>query len=143
MMDSILPPATKPFHRQSNHTADPRDTRCVLVANLIVKNGTIINFDTCIELVAYPGHVFHGVVQGVGWGITQQDVVVSDSLPTVAPTVNWVRLAQRFPVRVDIIDPDPAFPLRMGQTAVVSIDTSNYARRGHDIRGIPLCKATD
>jgi multidrug resistance efflux pump len=78
-----------------------------------------------IELVAYPGHVFHGVVQGVGWGITQQDVVVSDSLPTVDPTVNWVRLAQRFPVRVDIIDPDPAFPLRMGQTTVVSIDTTN------------------
>jgi multidrug resistance efflux pump len=62
-----------------------------------------------IELVAYPGHVFHGFVQGVGWGITQQDVVLSDSLPTVAPTVNWVRLAQRFPVRVDIIDPDPSF----------------------------------
>ena len=78
-----------------------------------------------IELVAYPGHVFHGVVQGVGWGITQQDVVVSGSLPTVDPTVNWVRLAQRFPVRVDIIDPDPAFPLRMGQTTVVSIDTTN------------------
>jgi multidrug resistance efflux pump len=78
-----------------------------------------------IEVVAYPGHVFRGVVQGVGWGITQQDVVLSDSLPTVAPTVNWVRLPQRFPVRVDIIDPDPAFPLRMGQTAVVSIDTIN------------------
>ncbi|HYZ74485.1 MAG TPA: HlyD family secretion protein [Chthoniobacterales bacterium] len=78
-----------------------------------------------IELVAYPDHVFHGVVQGVGWGITQQDVVLSDSLPTVAPTVNWVRLPQRFPVRVDIIDPDPAFPLRMGQTAVVSIATTN------------------
>jgi RND family efflux transporter MFP subunit len=78
-----------------------------------------------IELVAYPDHVFHGVVQGVGWGITQQDVVASDSLPTVDPTVNWVRLAQRFPVRVDIIDPDPAIPLRMGQTAVVSIDTTN------------------
>jgi multidrug resistance efflux pump len=78
-----------------------------------------------IELVAYPDHVFHGVVQGVGWGITQQDVVLSDSLPTVAPTVNWVRLPQRFPVRVDIIDPDPAFPLRMGQTVVVSIDTTN------------------
>jgi membrane fusion protein, multidrug efflux system len=78
-----------------------------------------------VELVAYPGHVFHGIVQGVGWGITQQDVVLSDSLPTVAPTVNWVRLPQRFPVRVDIMDPDPAFPLRMGQTAVVSIDTTN------------------
>ena len=78
-----------------------------------------------IELVAYPGHVFHGVVQGVGWGITQQDVVVSGSLPTVDPTVNWVRLAQRFPVRVDIIDPDPAFPLRLGQTSVVSVDTTN------------------
>ena len=78
-----------------------------------------------IELVAYPGRIFHGVVQGVGWGVTQQDVALSDSLPKVDQTVNWVRLAQRFPVRVDIVDPDPAFPLRMGQTAVVSIDTTN------------------
>jgi multidrug resistance efflux pump len=78
-----------------------------------------------IELVAYPGHIFHGLVQGVGWGVTQQDVVLSDSLPKVDQTVNWVRLAQRFPVRIDIVDPDPAFPLRMGQTAVVSIDTIN------------------
>lgn len=78
-----------------------------------------------IELVAYPGHIFHGVVQGVGWGVTQQDVVLSDSLPAVDQTVNWVRLAQRFPVRVEIVDPDPAFPLRMGETAVVSIDTRN------------------
>ena len=78
-----------------------------------------------IELVAYPGRIFHGVVQGVGWGVTQQDVVLSDSLPKVDQTVNWVRLAQRFPVRIDIVDPDPAFPLRMGQTAVVSIDTLN------------------
>src|ERR1700730_19182251 len=52
-----------------------------------------------IEVVGYPGHVFHGVVQGVGWGITQQDVVLSASLPTVAPTVNCVRLPQRLPVR--------------------------------------------
>jgi len=34
-----------------------------------------------IELVAYPGHVFHGVVQGVGWGITQQVQQWSPSIP--------------------------------------------------------------
>src|SRR5260221_6412360 len=52
-----------------------------------------------VEIVAYPGHVFHGVVQGVGWGVTQQDVVLADSLPTVAPTVNWLRSTHKFSVR--------------------------------------------
>ena len=42
-------------------------------------------------------------------------------LPDVEPTLNWVRLAQRFPVRVRLEPPDPDRPYRMGNTAVVTI----------------------
>ena len=42
-------------------------------------------------------------------------------LPDVEPTLNWVRLAQRFPVRVVLEPPDPDHPYRMGNTAVVTI----------------------
>jgi multidrug resistance efflux pump len=42
-------------------------------------------------------------------------------LPRVEPTLNWVRLVQRFPVRVTLEDRDERYPFRMGETAVVTI----------------------
>jgi len=42
-------------------------------------------------------------------------------LPQVAPTLNWVRLAQRFPVRIALEERDQEHPFRMGQTAVVTV----------------------
>jgi multidrug resistance efflux pump len=42
-------------------------------------------------------------------------------LPAIEPTLNWVRLAQRFPVRIALGGRDPDRPFRMGATAVVTI----------------------
>jgi multidrug efflux system membrane fusion protein len=39
----------------------------------------------------------------------------------VQPALNWVRLAQRFAVRVRLIDPPSDLPLRIGQTAAVTV----------------------
>jgi membrane fusion protein, multidrug efflux system len=39
----------------------------------------------------------------------------------VQRTINWVRLANRFPVRIVLPEPDPERPFRMGATAVVTI----------------------
>ena len=36
-------------------------------------------------------------------------------------TLNWVILASRFPVRIEIFERDPEHPLRMGMTAFVTI----------------------
>jgi multidrug efflux system membrane fusion protein len=74
-----------------------------------------------IYLMSYPNRRFHGVVQGVGWAIYQPDGATVGVLPEVRPTLNWVRLAQRFPVRIVLQDPDPNYPFRMGATAVVTI----------------------
>ena len=76
------------------------------------------------ELPAYPGRRFEGRVQGIAWGITQGNAAGPGQIPQVSPTVAWVRLAQRFPVRVDVPEPDPAYPLRIGMTATVWIDTT-------------------
>jgi multidrug resistance efflux pump len=38
--------------------------------------------------------------------------------------VAWVRMAQRFPVRVTLLEPDPQRPLRKGMRATVRIDTT-------------------
>jgi multidrug resistance efflux pump len=42
-------------------------------------------------------------------------------LPQVEETLNWVRLSQRFPVRILLESGDAAFSLRMGATAIVTI----------------------
>jgi multidrug resistance efflux pump len=82
---------------------------------------------TRLYLPAYPGVRFDGIVQGIGWGVEQQDSegeLGPDGVPSVSPTVDWVRMAQRFPVRITLVDPDPAHPLRKGMRATVRIDAT-------------------
>ena len=74
-----------------------------------------------VYLLAYPGRRFRGVVQGIGWALYQKDGATVQGLPAIEPTLNWVRLAQRFPVRIALEDRDPERPFRMGATAVVTI----------------------
>lgn len=63
-----------------------------------------------------------GVVESVGWGISREDGSLGrDLLPVVQPTVDWVRLAQRFPVRVRLLDLSGDLPMRVGRTASVMI----------------------
>jgi membrane fusion protein, multidrug efflux system len=74
-----------------------------------------------VYLISYRNHRFRGVVQGVGWALFQESGATVDGLARVAPTLNWVRLSQRFPVRITLKDRDPKHPFRMGETAVVTI----------------------
>lgn len=76
-----------------------------------------------ITLNSYPDRSFDGVVQGVGWGIFQPDGATIGLLPEVDPVVYWVRLAQRFPVRVEFLERDPSRPLRVGANGWVTIHT--------------------
>lgn len=74
-----------------------------------------------VYLISYPQRRFRGRVQGLGWGLFQHNGATVGVLPAVEPTLNWVRLAQRFPVRIALEERDPAHPFRMGQTAVVTV----------------------
>lgn len=74
-----------------------------------------------VFLLSYPNHRFRGRVQGIGWGLYQQNGATVQGLPEVEPTLNWVRLSQRFPVRIILGPNNPEFPFRSGQTAVVTI----------------------
>jgi multidrug efflux system membrane fusion protein len=63
----------------------------------------------------------HGIVESIGHGvIPDPDVVgkISSGLPDVQRTLNWVRLASRYPVRIRIEDP-PTSSLRVGEVAIV------------------------
>jgi len=82
---------------------------------------------TRVYLPAYSGVRFDGLVQGIGWGVEQQDSegeLGPEGVPSVSPTVDWVRMAQRFPVRIALVDPAPADPLRKGMRATVRIDAT-------------------
>jgi multidrug efflux system membrane fusion protein len=62
-----------------------------------------------------------GIIQGIGWGVIDQDRVnVPRSVPYVERSLNWVRVAQRFPVRVRLERP-PQELMRLGASAVVEI----------------------
>ncbi|HUA33030.1 MAG TPA: HlyD family efflux transporter periplasmic adaptor subunit [Candidatus Binataceae bacterium] len=74
-----------------------------------------------VFLLGYPNVRFRGRVEGVGWALFQDNGATVSGLPRVEPTLNWVRLAQRFPVRVTLEDRDARYPFRMGETAVVTI----------------------
>lgn len=74
-----------------------------------------------VYLLSYPSKRFYGRVQGVGWALYQNNGASVQGLPQVEETLNWVRLSQRFPVRILLDKSDPTFPFRMGQTAVVTI----------------------
>jgi membrane fusion protein, multidrug efflux system len=69
-------------------------------------------------LLSHPNRRFRA--QGVGWALFQNNGASVQRLPEVEETLNWVRLSQRFPVRIILESSGPAFPFRMGATAVVT-----------------------
>lgn len=73
---------------------------------------------------------YRGVVESASFGVTPDPDVVgkfSEGLPDVQRTLNWVRLASRYPVRIKIVDPPPA-TLRVGQVAIVVMRHSDLER---------------
>jgi membrane fusion protein, multidrug efflux system len=66
-------------------------------------------------------HPMRGKVIGIGAGILDTDRVnVPHALPYVQQSVNWVRVSQRFPVRVRI-DAPAAKLVRVGASAIVEV----------------------
>jgi membrane fusion protein (multidrug efflux system) len=76
-----------------------------------------------IVLDMFPKHVFHGVVDAV----SSASGAVSSLLPPENASGNWVKVTQRFPVKILIQNPDANFPLRAGATATATIDTTMRA----------------
>ena len=73
-----------------------------------------------VWLLACPGRPIRGTVQGVGKAIYQSVGASTDALADVPPTLDWVRLAQRFPVRI-ILEEAPDCSFHSGGTATVII----------------------
>lgn len=73
-----------------------------------------------VTMIGHDNQPFDGVISSVAWGIYLEDGSTVGLLPTVNQTIDWVRLPNRFPVRVDPTSPPPV-PLRIGQTVSISV----------------------
>ena len=77
-----------------------------------------------ITLMTYPDTPLKGRVDSLGWGIAQQDGSTGfDLLPNVDPTFEWIRLAQRIPVRIHLTELPDGVELRVGTTGSVLVMT--------------------
>jgi multidrug resistance efflux pump len=66
----------------------------------------------------YPWHLYRARVQGIAHAINR-DQGASTLVPFVSPTVDWIRLDRRIPVRLQLINPPPPQDLFMGADARV------------------------
>jgi len=59
--------------------------------------------EAVVTLMAYPNKPLKGRVESIAWGIYNTDANPgSNLLPNVKPVFQWIRLAQRIPVRVEL-----------------------------------------
>ncbi|OIR16222.1 putative multidrug resistance protein EmrK [mine drainage metagenome] len=73
--------------------------------------------DVDIQIDMYPGQHFKGTVESLSGGTG----TAFSLLPPQNATGNWVKIAQRVPVRIKFAPTDAAHPLRIGATATVSV----------------------
>jgi multidrug resistance efflux pump len=79
-----------------------------------------------VTLMTYADTPLEGYVDSLGWGIAQQDGSTGDDLlPNVSATFEWIRLAQRVPVRIHLVDVPDNIALRVGTTASVLVMTGD------------------
>lgn len=75
-----------------------------------------------VTLMSYPDNPISGKVDSLGWGIAQSDGSTGyNLLPNVSPTFEWIRLAQRIPVKVYLDKLPEGVKLRIGSTASVLV----------------------
>ncbi len=76
-----------------------------------------------VKVDMYPHKIFNGIVESLSHGSGS----VFSLLPPQNATGNWVKVTQRVPVRIRIINPDIKYPLRVGTSAKVTL--SAYERK--------------
>jgi len=73
-----------------------------------------------VFVMAQPSLPLRGTVDSLGWGVASDVSATYGGLPHVERTLNWVRIAARFPVRV-VLDEPPEDLMRLGASAVIEI----------------------
>ena len=90
------------------------------LANVAIGQPATIKADT------YPGYTFYGQVVSIRAGTGS----AFSLLPPENATGNWIKVVRRIPVRIQLHRPLPSqYPLRIGQSLKVTIDTRKYQRQ--------------
>ncbi|MGF1878874.1 HlyD family secretion protein [Photobacterium profundum] len=75
-----------------------------------------------VTLMAHPDKPIDAVVESLGWGIAPKDGTVGyNLLPNVNPVFQWIRLAQRIPVRIALNELPEGVALRFGLSASIMV----------------------
>jgi len=91
-----------------------------------------------VTLMTYPDIPLEGRVESLGWGIAQDDGTAGeDLLPQISPTFEWIRLAQRVPVRIQLLAVPDEVSLRVGTTASVLVLTGTAADNDDPVAAAP------
>lgn len=77
-----------------------------------------------IKVDMYPNFTFKGRVQSISPG----SGTIFSLLPPENATGNWVKVTQRIPVKITILNPNPLYPLKAGSSAKAIVDTKNQAK---------------
>ncbi len=87
----------------------------------VIREGQTVEFG----LYMFPGHVFAGRVESIGWGVERGQGFATGDLPQIENPSRWVSLSQRFQVRIAPSGPIAQQPLRVGATARVVVFSSD------------------
>lgn len=93
------------------------------IANMRETDLGAVSIGDCATVYALSARTIpiRGKVLGIGWGVMSSDsIIIPGGSPMVARSMNWVRVAQRFPVRIELHQP-PADLMRVGASADVEI----------------------
>jgi membrane fusion protein (multidrug efflux system) len=74
-----------------------------------------------VKIDSYPGRTFHARITSLSPGTGSAFSV----LPPENATGNWVKVVQRLPVRLTVLDAPASTPLRAGLSADVTVDTEH------------------
>ena len=99
-------------------------------ANLRETDLAAVNTGDCVTVYSMIDRrlAIRGMVDSIGWGVLDQDrISLPRSVPYVERSLNWVRVAQRFPVRIRLENPPPRV-MRLGASAVIEVKHGRQCR---------------
>ena len=99
------------------------DDEWYATANIREINLSSVQIDDCVTVYSMiDRHIpLRGHIESIGWGVLSVDSAgIARSLPVVPRQMDWVHVAQRFPVRIRLEKTNPHL-LRLGATATVEI----------------------
>lgn len=92
-------------------------------------NGIRVGTPATVYLMSDTSQRFRGTVDSISYGVLPNEggIALPGGLPHIERTLNWVHVAQRFPVKIRVDDPNPDL-FRVGTSAVAVL----YPGRGAD-----------